>query len=96
MNTIPINTISKLYYFDIRIKSIYKNYGYTSVPFERENIRMMIDETYAELSTLFKKIWGDSMGSHLLDKFYSFDGNILDLYMSLDCNNKLIFSKKDW
>jgi hypothetical protein len=94
--TLPNNTISKLYYFDNRIKGIYKDYGYSSVSLESDIIRIMIDDTYAELSTLFKKIWGDYMGAHLLDKFYSFEGNILDLYMSLDANNRQIFSNKNW
>lgn len=94
--TLPKNTISKLYYLDNRIKSIYKDFGYSSVSLESDIISIMIDDTYAELSTLFKKIWGNHMGAHLLDKFYSFEGNILELYMSLDCNNKQLFSSKDW
>ena len=94
--TLPKNTVSKLYYFDNRIKSIYEDYGYSSVSLESDIISIMIGDTYAALSTLFKKIWGNHMGAHLLDKFYSFEGNILELYMSLDCNNKQLFSSKDW
>jgi len=96
MITIPTNTISKLYYFDNRIKSIYQDHGYTSIPFNREEALQMIDNTYADLSELFKKIWGDFMGAHLLDKYYSFSGNIFDLYMSLDSDNRHIFSNTDW
>ena len=94
--TLPINTVSKLYYFDSRIKSIYEEYGYSSISFKRDIIRIMMDDTYAELSTLFKRIWGDHMGAHLLDKLYTFDGNILELYMSLDASNRESFSNKDW
>ena len=94
--TLYKNTISKLYYLDSRIKSIYEDYGYEYLPFKKYIILIMIEDTYSELSTLFKKIWGDHMGVHLLEKFHLFYGNILELYMSLDQTNREIFSNKDW
>lgn len=90
------NTISKLYYFDNRIKSFYEKHSYSSHPFDGEKVQEMILKTRKELSELFLKIWGSSMGKHLLDKFYDSRGNILDFYMSLDGRNRELFSNKDW
>jgi hypothetical protein len=33
MIPLPHNTVSKLYYFDTRLKSIYEKYGHASIPF---------------------------------------------------------------
>lgn len=94
--TLPINTVSKLYYFDCRIKSFYEQNGYNSIPFDNRKVYDMIESSRKELSELFIKIWGLSMGYHLLDKFYSYNGNILDFYTNLDQTNMDSFSNKDW
>lgn len=90
------NTVSKLYYFDNRIKSFYEKYNYQSVPFDDKIVQEMIEASRKELSELFLKIWGSSMGCHLLDKFYTYRGNIYEFFMCLDSQNRLLFTSKDW
>ncbi len=90
------NTVSKLYYFDIRIKSIYEKHGHTSIPFDGTWIQNMIEESRNDIALLFKRIWGSSMGYHLLDKFYDFRGNVHEFFMNLDNNNRELFTAKDW
>jgi hypothetical protein len=96
MFPLPHNTISKLYYFDIRIKSIYEIHGHTSIPFKGTLVQNMIEESRKDIALLFDKIWGSSMGYHLLGKFYEFRGNVHEFYMSLDGNNRELFTGKDW
>jgi hypothetical protein len=90
------NTVSKLYYLDTRIKSFYEKHGYSSIPFDGRKVQEMIQASQKELRELFVKIWGDFMGSHLLDKFYDYRGNVLDFYTSLDGSNRQLLSNKDW
>ncbi len=90
------NTISKLYYFDNRIKSFYEKNGYNSIPFDGKKVQEMIDASQNDLANLFHKIWGSSMGYHLLNKFYDFRGNIHEFYMSLDDSNRQLLSSKNW
>lgn len=94
--TLHPNTVSKLYYLDNRIKSIYEKNGYSSIPFDGRKVQEMIQASQKELAELFLKIWGKSMGAHLLDKFYDNRGNVLDFYMSLDGQNRQLLSQKDW
>lgn len=96
MYALPHNTISKLFYFDSRIKSFYQKHGYSSIPLDSREVQKMIDDSQKETKELFHKIWGSSMGYHLLGKFWEFRGNILEFYMSLDENNRQLFSNKDW
>lgn len=90
------NTVSKLFYFDSRIKSFYEKYGYTSVPFDGARVQKMIEDARKDIAGLFRKIWGSSMGYHLLGRFYEFQGNVYEFYMSLDRNSHQLFSKTDW
>lgn len=90
------NTVSKLFYFDNRIKSFYEKNGFSSIPFDGRKVQEMIQASQKELAELFLKIWGASMGAHLLDKFYDYRGNVLDFYMSLDDKNRQLLSQKDW
>ncbi|PKP08651.1 MAG: hypothetical protein CVU09_15005 [Bacteroidetes bacterium HGW-Bacteroidetes-4] len=94
--TLHPNTVSKLYYLDNRIKSFYEKNGYSSIPFDGRKVQEMIQASQKELAELFLKIWGKSMGAHLLDKFYDNRGNVLDFYMSLDGQNRQLLSQKDW
>lgn len=96
MFLLPPNTVSKLYYFDNRIKNIYENHGFTSIPFNGSSLQGMIGKSRNEIAVLFERIWGSSMGYHLLGTFYAFKGNILEFYMSLDEHNRQLFSGKDW
>ena len=96
MTALAPNTISKMYYFDNRIKSIYEKHGHTSIPFDGTTVQNMIEESRKEIAMLFDKIWGSSMGFHLLGKFYGFRGNIHEFFMSLDSNNRELFTGKDW
>ena len=96
MTALYPNTVSKLFYFDSRIKSFYEKNGYTSVPFDGSEVQKMIEGSRKNIAALFDKIWGDSMGFHLLGKFYEFRGNIYEFYMSLDSNNRQLFSEKNW
>ncbi|MCT4643636.1 MAG: hypothetical protein N4A74_01520 [Carboxylicivirga sp.] len=96
MTTLAPNTVSKLYYFDNRIKSFYENHGHNSIPFDSTKVQKMISESQKELRELFYKIWGSSMGCHLLDKFYDFRGNVHEFFMSLDRSNRELFTGKDW
>ncbi|WP_075604070.1 hypothetical protein [Saccharicrinis aurantiacus] len=96
MTALSPNTVSKLYYFDSRIKSFYEKNGYTSLPFDGEKVQEMIDDSRLELNALFYKIWGSTMGFHLLSKFYSSNGNIYELFMSLDPENKEKFTTINW
>ncbi len=96
MVTLAPNTVSKLYYFDTRIKSIYEKHGHASIPFDGKKVLDMIEESNKDIALLFNKIWGTSMGYHLLSKFYEFRGNIHEFFMSLDCNNRELFTGKDW
>lgn len=90
------NTVSKLYYFDNRIKSFYEKNGYTNMPFDSKEVQKMIESSQLELNALFYKIWGSTMGYHLLDKFYDFRGNILEFFMSLDVENREKFTTINW
>ena len=90
------NTVSKLYYFDNRIKSFYEKNGYTNMPFDSKEVQKMIESSQLELNALFYKIWGSTMGYHLLDKFYDFWGNILEFFMSLDADNREKFTTINW
>jgi len=90
------NTVSKLYYFDNRIKSFYEKNGYSSIPFDGRKVQKMIQASQEELAGLFLKIWGEYMGAHLLDKFYDCLGNVLDFYMNLDGTNRQLLSQKNW
>lgn len=96
MTQLAPNTVSKLNYFDIRIKSIYEKYGYISIPFDNIKVQKMMDEAETDLAMLFHNIWGSSMGYHLLNKFYSFSGNVYELFMSLDKHNRDLLTGKDW
>lgn len=96
MTVLAPNTVSKLYYFDNRIKSIYEKYGYTSLPFDGSMVQKIIEKSRKDIALLFDKIWGSSMGFHLLGKFYEFRGNIYEFFMSLDSNNRELFTGKDW
>lgn len=90
------NTVSKLYYFDNRIKSFYEKNGYTNIPFDGIKVQKMIEDSQLELNELFYKIWGSAMGYHLLDKFYDFRGNIYEFFMSLDPENREKFTTINW
>jgi hypothetical protein len=96
MTALAPNTVSKLCYFDNRIKSFYEKNGYTNMPFDGKEVQKMIESSQLELNALFYKIWGSTMGFHLLDKFYEFRGNIHEFFMSLDSNNRELFTGKDW
>ena len=97
MNTaLAPNTVSKLYYFDTRIKNFYEKHGYNSVPFDGKAVQKMMDKSKLELKELFYKIWGSDMGYHLLDKFYSFQGNVHEFFMSLDGKNRQRFTTINW
>jgi hypothetical protein len=96
MTALATNTVSKLYYFDNRIKSIFEKHGHTSMPFDGTKVQNMIEASRNEIAILFDKIWGSSMGFHLLGKFYEFRGNIHEFFMSLDSNNRELFTGKDW
>ncbi|MCW3788501.1 hypothetical protein [Plebeiibacterium sediminum] len=96
MTALAPNTLSKLYYFDNRIKSFYEKNGYTNIPFDGNKIQKMIEDSQLELNALFYKIWGSDMGYHLLDKFYDFRGNVYEFFMSLDSSNRELLTGKDW
>ncbi len=96
MISLAPNTVSKLYYFDNRIKSIYEKHGHSSIPFDGTKVQDMIEESRKDIALLFDKIWGSSMGFHLLGKFYEFRGNVHDFFMSLDSSNRELFTGKDW
>lgn len=96
MFPLPHNTVSKFYYFDNRIKSIYEKHGHTSIPFDGRKVQNMIEDSRKDIALLFDKIWGASMGFHLLGKFYESRGNIHDFFMSLDGSNRELFTGKDW
>jgi len=95
MTALSPNTVSKLYYFNSRIKSFYEKNGYTSLPFDGEKVQEMIDASRLELNALFYKIWGSTIGFHLLDKFYS-SNDIYEFFMSLDPENKEKFTTINW
>jgi hypothetical protein len=90
------NTISKLFYFDNRIRSFYEKHNFKSVPFDGREVQGMIEASRKELSELFLKIWGSSMGYHLLDKFYDNRGNIYEFFLCLDTQNRQLLTSKDW
>jgi len=96
MSALYLNTVSKLYYFDKRIKSFYEESGYTNIPFDYKEAQKMIDDSQKELTKLFFKIWGSTMAYHLLVKFYSLGGNILEFFMSLDSENRERFTTINW
>ena len=96
MTTLAQNTVSKLFYFDNRIKSFYEKNGHTSMPFDGKKVQNMIDGSQLELNELFYKIWGPEMGYHLLDKFYNYQGNIYEFFMCLDSKNRELLTGKDW
>ena len=96
MTALAPNTVSKLNYFDNRIKSIFERYGHASIPLDGIKVQNMIEESRNDIALLFGKIWGSSMGYHLLGKFYEFRGNIHEFFMSLDSNNRELFTGKDW
>ncbi|WP_289055766.1 hypothetical protein [Carboxylicivirga marina] len=96
MIALASNTVSKLYYFDNRIKSFYEMNGYSNLPFDGIKVQKMIEQSQSELIKLFHKIWGSSMGYHLLDKFYHFRGNIHEFFMSLDSDNQEKFTTINW
>lgn len=96
MTQLHPNTVSKLYYFDSRIKSFYEKEGFNSIPFDGKKVQEMIETVQPDLTALFLKIWGGTMGAHLLDKFYTFRGNIHEFYLSLDSKNRQLFSSIDW
>ncbi|MCU4165705.1 hypothetical protein [Carboxylicivirga caseinilyticus] len=96
MTALAPNTVSKLFYFDNRIKSIFEKYGHTAIPFDGTKVQAMIHKAQKELVALFYKIWGSSMGYHLLNKFYDFRGNIYEFFMSLDNKNRELLTGKDW
>jgi hypothetical protein len=96
MTAIASNTVSKLYYFDKRIKGFYEKQGYNSMPFDGVEVQKMIVDSQKELKELFYKIWGLTMGNHLLDIFYDFKGNIHEFYMHLDTQNQQLFSTINW
>lgn len=96
MQPLSPDTISKLYYLDMRIKGIYHKNGHESIPIDGCLVQEMIDEARNEIAQLFRKIWGEFMGYHLLGKFYECQGNIFDFYMALDLENKNLFTDKDW
>ena len=96
MTVLAPNTVSKLFYFDNRIKSFYEKNGYTSLPFESKMVLKMIDDSQLELNELFFKIWGSTMGYHLLSKFYDFRGNVFEFFMSLDSDNRNRFTSINW
>lgn len=96
MITLAPNTVSKLNYFDNRIKSYYEKHGNICVPLDGTRVQKMIDQAQNELRELFYKIWGSSMGYHLLDKFYGFRGNVFEFFMSLDAQNRERFTSINW
>jgi hypothetical protein len=96
MQTLPNNTVSKLSYFDKRIKSFYQKQGFINLPLDESKMPPLIESINDDLSALFLKIWGSSMGAHLLDKFYAYRGNILEFYLCLDAKNRELFSAIDW
>lgn len=96
MIPLPSNTVSKLFYFDNRIKSFYEKNGYTNMPFDGKEVQKMIEGSQLELNALFYKIWGSTMGYHLIDKFYDSRGNILEFFTSLDPENRERFTTINW
>jgi hypothetical protein len=93
---LPPNTVSKLFYFDNRIRSFYEKNNYKSIPFDGRAVQEMIEASRVELSELFNLIWGSSMGYHLLDKFYNYQGNVYEFFMCLDGQNRQSLTSKDW
>jgi len=93
---LPPNTVSKLFYFDNRIRSFYEKHNYKYIPFDGREVQEMIEASRKELSDLFLKIWGSSMGYHLLDKFYDYRGNVYEFFMCLDGENRHLLTSKDW
>ncbi len=96
MTAVASNIVSKLYYFDNRIKSFYEQHGHTALPFDGTEVQKMIVDSQKELKELFYKIWGLTMGNHLLDIFYDFSGNIHEFYIHLDTQNQQLFTTINW
>lgn len=96
ITALPPNTVSKLSYFDNRIRSFYEKHNYKSVPFDGRVVQEMIEASRIELSDLFLRIWGSSMGYHLLDKFFNYQGNVYEFFMCLDSQNRQSLTSKDW
>lgn len=96
MTALAPNTVSKLYYFDNRIKSFYEKYGHACVPLDGAKVQQMIHEASKDFVPLFYKIWGSTMGYHLLNKFYDFRGNVFEFFMSLDAQNRERFTSINW
>ena len=96
MTALSPNTVSKLNYFDNRIKSFYEKNGYTNIPFDSKEVQKIIEGSQLELNALFYKIWGSSMCYHLLDEFYDSRGNIYEFFMSLDTENRERLTTINW
>ncbi len=96
ITALPPNTVSKLFYFDNRIRSFYEKHDYKFMPFDGRAVQEMIEASRVELSELFNIIWDSSMGYHLLDKFYDYRGNVYEFFMCLDSHNCQLLTSKDW
>ncbi|MCU4176435.1 hypothetical protein [Carboxylicivirga sp. N1Y90] len=90
------NTVSKLFFFDKRIKGFYEKQGYTSVPFDSIEIQKMIVESNKDLKKLFCNIWGVPRGNHLLDMYRELNGNIHEFFLHLDNHNQQLFTTINW
>ena len=93
---LPPNTVSKLFYFDNRIRSFYEKHNYKSVPFDGRVVQEMIETSRIELSELFNKIWDSSMWYHLLDKYNDYRGNVFEFFMCFDSQNRQLLTSKGW
>jgi hypothetical protein len=87
--------ILKLHYFNNRMNCIYRENGFFSIPFDDEEMRNIIRGSANDLKPLFIKCFGN-MGSHLLDKFCHFSGDVFEFYNSLGSENKDLFIAFDW
>lgn len=89
-------SIIKLSHFSNRLRAIYKQNGFSSIPFNREEMATLINACQNDLEPLFKGCFGENTGLHLLNKFYTFRGDIFEFYGSLDDENSELFSQFNW
>ena len=87
--------VLKLHRFNKRINCIYREKGFSTLPFDKEKMKIIVKVSADDLSPLFLKCFGDD-GDHLLDKFYTYSGNIFEFFCCLDAENKELFVAFDW
>lgn len=91
-----MNPVLKLYHFNNRLIAIYKKNGFKSIPFDSNEMAKVIETSEKDLTPLFVACFGKSMAFHLLDKFFTYRGDIFEFYGSLDTENKELFCQFDW